>query len=321
MILIQRNSSDPFFNIAAEEYFLKNFTEEIVMIWGSIPSVIVGKHQNTMAEVNVNFVNENNIPVIRRISGGGTVYHDEGNINYSIITRSDNRERLVDFIKFTQPLIAFLATMGITANFEGKNNLTVDGKKFSGNSAHVYKNRVLHHGTLLFKTNLDNLEKSITPGNFSISDKAVKSIRADVTNLSSLLPANLTLADFTRKLITNFKEHFRITTDYHISEKDSIEIINLVESKYKLWDWNFGYSPTFQFNNVVDNVKLSMKVIKGIINDISIEGEINNKVLACNALANTSYKIENIELMLSNLGLSKNSKNQYLKLFGYQSKH
>lgn len=288
MKLILRSETNPYFNIAAEEYFLKNFDEEWVMIWQSSPSIVVGKHQNTIAEVNQEFANSNNIPIIRRISGGGTVYHDEGNINYSIITKSENREQLVDFVKFTQPIVNFLQQYGIEATFEGKNNLKIGAKKFSGNSAHVYKNRVLHHGTLLFNTNLDNLEKSITPANYSIKDKAVKSIRAVVTNLADELPSNFALYNFKKNLTSFFSNYFNVDSVYQLTENDKQEINKLIETKYKLWDWNYGYSPTYQFQKTIKSkgkdISIWLEVKKGIIVDLQINSsiiteELNNLIL------------------------------------------
>ena len=129
MIFVRRPQTNPYFNIAAEEFILKNSSEDVLMLWQSEPSVVVGKHQNTMAEVNMDFVRENNIPVIRRISGGGTVYHDLGNINLTQISTFRKTNQLIDFRKFTKPVIAFLKQFGLEASFTGKNNLTVNGKK------------------------------------------------------------------------------------------------------------------------------------------------------------------------------------------------
>ena len=316
MILIQRNNTNPYFNIAAEEHFLKNYDDDIIMFWQSKPSVIVGKHQNTMAEVNLNFVNKNNIPVIRRISGGGTVYHDEGNINYTIITSSKNKEQLVDFKSFTKPVIAFLSTLGLAAEFEGKNNLTINGKKFSGNSAHVYKNRILNHGTLLFNTNLKNLEEAILPGNFSISSKAVQSIRANVANIAGQLLHPISNEIFMTKLISYFISYFNITTISQLSDNDIVEIESLVETKYKLWDWNFGYSPSFNYTKELNGITLSMEIKKGLIVKIIIDGDIDYKNKVCNSLINSPFKKEIIEKVLCSFHINPDNLKSYMILFG-----
>jgi len=176
MLIVNRPHTDPWFNIAAEEYFLKNFQEDIFMLWQNEASIIVGKHQNTLAEINYPYVKENGIPVIRRISGGGTVFHDLGNLNFTFIQNGE-KGKLVDFRKFTDPILAVLNKMGVPAVFEGKNDLRVDGLKISGNAEHVFKNRVLHHGTLLFSSVLNDLGKALKVKTDRFTDKAVKSIR------------------------------------------------------------------------------------------------------------------------------------------------
>lgn len=316
MKLILRNNTDPFFNIAAEEYFLKNYSEDIIMLWQNSSSVVVGKHQNTMAEVNMSFVHKHNIPVIRRISGGGTVYHDEGNINYSIITSSENKEKLVDFRKATVPVIGFLDSLGLVAVFEGKNNLTINNKKFSGNSAHVFKNRVLHHGTILFNTDLNNLEASIRLSDYNIDDKSVKSIRANVTNLEVLLLQQLSIEEFMNLLKIYFSNYFNIESISQISSIDVTRINELVENKYKQWDWNYGYSPAYVYRNEVNKIILSMKINKGIIDKLNIEGQLCAADKICNDLIDCQFKREVIESTLEKIELNKSDLNLYMSLFG-----
>lgn len=317
MILIKRNNTNPYFNIAAEEHFLKNYSEDILMFWQSSPSVVVGKHQNTMSEVNINFAHKNNIPVIRRISGGGTVYHDEGNINYSIITSSDNTEKLVDFRKFTEPIIGFLDSLGLVAVFEGKNNLTINDKKISGNSAHVFKNRVLHHGTLLFNTNLDTLVTSISQSDFSITDKSVKSIRANVVNIADHLPQHISTEEFMQKMIIYFCNYYNIDSTVGLSDNDTTSIEELVKNKYKLWDWNYGYSPAYNYKHELNGIKLNMRINKGIIENIDIGGRISFKEEICNELLNVKYEKEAVEEVFTSYQISMDDLNLFMMLFGF----
>lgn len=148
-LCINQPNSDPYFNLAAEEYFLKNFQEDFFMLWRSWPSVVVGKHQNALAEINHEFVRLHQIPVARRLSGGGTVFHDPGNVNFTFIRNVANISE-VNFKIFTIPVIEALKKLGVEAYTTGRNDLLIDGKKISGNAEHVHRNRVLHHGTLLF---------------------------------------------------------------------------------------------------------------------------------------------------------------------------
>jgi len=245
MIFVRRPQTNPFFNIAAEEYILKNSRGDVLMLWRSEPSVVVGKHQNAMAEVNMDFVRGNNIPIIRRISGGGTVYHDLGNVNLTLITSSAKQENLIDFHKFTRPIIDFLKQFHLDVLFEGKNNLTVNGKKFSGNSAHIFKNKIMHHGTLLYNTDLERLEKVIHPGNGHIIDKSIKSIRATVGNIADSVENQVTTEAFMQQLELFLKDYYHIDTTIDLSSEERHAIEKLALEKYSHWEWNMGYSPKY----------------------------------------------------------------------------
>ncbi|MBE0649602.1 MAG: lipoate--protein ligase family protein [Bacteroidales bacterium] len=264
MIYIERKQTDPYFNIAAEEYLLKNLDDEILMFWQSTDSVILGKHQNTLKEVDLEYVNTHNIPVIRRISGGGTVFHDLGNINYTLITRGEKQENLVDFKKFTLPVIQFLRQFGLKSQFEGKNNLILAGKKFSGNSAHVFKNRVMHHGTLLYETRLDILENIINPHQAGVQDKSIESIRASVTNISDHLKEKISLESFKKQMTDYFMDYFKIESRQSLSTEIIHEIQKLAHKKYHDWSWNYGYSPKYQFSNELKSTKGLFRVELGV---------------------------------------------------------
>ena len=284
MIYIDKQSNDPWFNIAAEEVALKSKSEDILMLWINNPSVVVGKHQNTFAEVNQQFVWEHNIPVIRRLSGGGTVYHDQGNLNYSLITTVENRERLIDFPKFTKPVFQFLKQFGLDVTFYGKTNLGVVGKKFSGNAAHIFKNRVLHHGTLLLNTNLDILEQTIGSSDADIMDKSIKSVRASIINLKELVPGIKSVTSFQQQFKQFLFDYFSIADSIVFSENETQEINYLVQKKYNNTDWNYGYSPAYQFSKTMqfngENVKIHMEVKKGIIVDLQINSDkIPNQII------------------------------------------
>ncbi len=284
MIFVRRPQTNPYFNIAAEEFILKNSREDVLMLWQSEPSVVVGKHQNTMAEVNMDFVRENNIPVIRRISGGGTVYHDLGNINLTQISTFRKTNQLIDFRKFTKPVIAFLKQFGLEASFTGKNNLTVNGKKFSGNSAHIFKNRVMHHGTFLYYTDLDRLEKVVHPGNGHIFDKSIKSIRAAVGNISGYLENPLTTETFMQRLELFLKDYYHISTTVDLTPEEHLAIEKLVEEKYSHWVWNMGYSPKYDIRGERDTeygkFHVALEVKDGKIADIQLvfEGKKLEKI-------------------------------------------
>ncbi|MEN8117927.1 MAG: lipoate--protein ligase [Bacteroidota bacterium] len=275
MLCIYLENTNPFFCLAAEEYLLKNFDEDIFMLWQSEDTVVVGKHQNALAEINYLFARENNITVARRISGGGTVFHDSGNVNFTFIKNVKSTAE-ISFKKFTQPVVEALAKLGIEATSSGRNDLLVEGLKISGNAEHIFKNRVLHHGTLLFNSNLENLGQAIkvVPGKYE--SKAVQSNRSPVANISAFLKKELSIKYFIGFLI-NVQLEKEGNSVYEISETDSEIIQSLVEEKFKTWGWNFGYSPKYSFKNEVeiDGKKLSVElwVKKGIVEECKISGD------------------------------------------------
>ncbi|MCD4734849.1 MAG: lipoate--protein ligase [Bacteroidales bacterium] len=280
MLFVQRPFTDPFFNIAAEEYLLKNLDEDCFMLWINDPAVIIGKHQNTIREVNYPFLYSKGIPVIRRISGGGTVYHDHGNLNFTFIS-TGQKEKLVDFRKFTDPVIKILNNLGVPAKFEGKNDLRTNGLKISGNAEHVYKNKVLHHGTLLFSTDLEMLNLAIAPVNKNITDKSVQSVRSNVANISDFLPVPMKIQEFLDLIMSGAKEFFSKTKYYELNEVDRTGIEGLVEKKYNTREWNWGYSPPYIFEKtkvIMGNYwKSKISIRKGKIEQI--EFRCNNKIV------------------------------------------
>lgn len=318
MIFIDRKETNPYFNIAAEEYALRNYNEDILMLWESKDSVVLGKHQNAFAEINYPFVVNNRIPVIRRISGGGTVFHGPGNFNITIIRSSKNEQGLIDFKEFTDPVLNLLSQLRVNAKFEGKNNLTINGLKFSGNSAHIFKNRVLHHGTILFDADLDKIDNIVNESSSSFEDKAVKSIRANVTNLKEYLPADIKYIKFKQLLKEYLFKLYDISEIRTFSKFDKTEILRLMQERYKSWDWNFGYSPAFVLSNEleIDNRKIqcSLKLKNAIVLETEIIENGKNLIPIEKSIVNKKFNQLAIRSALSALGLSIDEVNTYLKL-------
>jgi len=279
MLCINEHHTDPCFNLAAEEYVLKNFTDNCFMLWRNEPSVIVGRHQNTLAEINVDYVKQNHIKVVRRLSGGGAVFHDLGNLNFTFIENAKNN-RLIDFQKYTKPVIAVLQSMEIDARFEGRNDLVIDGRKFSGNAEHVYRGRVLHHGTLLFASQLADLSGALNVNPAKFTDKAIKSVRSRVTNIGNHLKKPLELEEFREMVFRYMLNNYPDCEQYSYSNADTDAISRLRDEKYATWDWNFGQSPGYNMVNSLrtggGHLEVHLDVQNGIIKHARIFGDFFN---------------------------------------------
>jgi len=285
MLLYQSKTQNPYFNIATEEYFLKNFDKDFFYLYINEPSIIVGKHQNTIAEINVPFAFENNFKVVRRLSGGGTVFHDTGNINYCFIQKGVEGY-LVDFKKYTEPILNTLKKLGVNAYLKGKSDLLIDNLKFSGNAEHVFRRKVLHHGTLLFASELDQLNKAIKADWSKFNDKAVRSKRSMVTNIVDNLLQPITIDEFKSEVLKTVLTESDDVEFYQLTKKDEEAINKLVREKYSTWEWNFGYSPKYEFvkTTVTDYGELSviMKIEKGLIRNIQVT--LNNQAFSESSL-------------------------------------
>ncbi len=281
MLCILRHNTDPYFNIAAEEYVLKSFRDDLFMLWQNSPAIIVGKHQNTPAEINLNWALKNNIPVVRRISGGGAVYHDQGNLNFTFIKNADG-ENLVDFKGFTQPIVDILRALGLDARFEGRNDIRINGLKISGNAEHVFKKRVLHHGTLLFSSSLINLSQALKVSNASYIDKSVKSVRSRVTNIADHLNSEMDVPEFKELIHHHLTKKYPDVNTVSFTDEDYYQINRLVEEKYKTWEWNFGYSPKYLFKNSIETkagqIVVELDVKDGIIQKAGIVSGAFNRM-------------------------------------------
>lgn len=305
MHCITLESENPFFNLAVEEVLLKHRKEDYLVLGINSPSVIIGKHQSSHREVNTKFITENNIPVIRRISGGGTVFHDKGNLNFTFIRQSESG-RQIDFQKYTLPVIEFLSSIGVEATFEGKNDLKVRGFKISGNAEHVYRSRVLHHGTILFSTSLDLLRNSIRKDKSCYTTRAVESNPSSVMNLNEKLIGFNDINEFRSEMMNYFLRTIPGAESYNLSPEEIKAADILAEAKYKTWEWNWAYGPEYTFKNTFqlngEYVLCSLYVKDGIIISCSLEGSreilpFSDKLKGCkHMVADVSrvFKKENI---------------------------
>ncbi len=277
MLIIDSPSNDAFFNIASEEYLLKKFpTEEIFLLYVNAPSIIIGKFQNTLAEINLDYVNEKGIKVVRRMSGGGAVYHDFGNLNFSFHSLLEGND-FMDFAKFTDPVVRLLNRLDVPAKLEGRNDLLVDGKKFSGNAKLAKNKKMIQHGTILINSQMTVLGESLKVNPLKFIDKAVKSNRSRVTNLIEYLPAETTTDSFKEMLVQEIVADNPGSEVYSFTEEDKLAIEKLIKEKYETWDWNFGSSPNYNFKKAnkipAGFIEIHLDVQKGKIEDAKIFGD------------------------------------------------
>lgn len=279
MLCITDLTTDPYWNLAAEEYLLCGLEEPVFRLWRNAPSVIVGRYQNAAAEINGSYIREHGIPVVRRLTGGGAVFHDLGNVNYTFVDRKIPGEDTASmFRRFTAPVIEALRCLGVDASLEGRNDLVISGRKFSGNAVCVHGDRVLQHGTLLFSASVTDLSGALNTRPEKFAGKSVQSNRARVTNISEHLPAGtgMDVAGF-----ISYMQDFIAGTDSQIlrgyTDREKEAIGHLKDTKYSTWEWNFASSPRYGFCQSrkfpSGFMEVSLDVSGGIIRSCSIRGD------------------------------------------------
>lgn len=274
MIGLLSITTDPAFNLATEEYLLKHRKDNIFYLYSNEPSIITGKHQNTLAEIDYNYILKHHIPVFRRLSGGGTVYHDPGNLNFCFIT-NEEKGNLVNFEKHAIPIVKALERSGLKIEVGERHDLSINHEKISGNASHVFKNRSMHHGTLLFSSDLSVLNKCLNADPEKYTDKAVKSVRSKVTNISDHLDEPMSFDEFKNYIFNFLMEWFPDAEKYKLSDDEKKFIEKLKKEKYDTWEWNYGYSPFYELKKTTafENLKIisEIKVEKGLIKSASFK--------------------------------------------------
>lgn len=275
-----KNVKDPTINLAVEEFILTelDLDEPVLLFYINQPSIIIGRNQNTIEEINTEYVAKNNIKVVRRLSGGGAVYHDEGNLNFSFITKDDG-DSFHNFAKFTQPIVEALKKQGVNAELKGRNDLLIDGFKVSGNAQFATKGKMFSHGTLMLDLNLDNVVASLKVRKDKIESKGIKSVRSRVANISEFMEQKMTTEAFRDLLLLDLfnVENVKDVKEYVLTEADWEKILAISKKRYNNWDWNYGKSPKFNLERTkrfpVGGIDVHLDVVKSVIADVKIFGD------------------------------------------------
>jgi lipoate-protein ligase A len=312
LFIDNKGITDPAINLAIEEYALKHLPldDSYLLFYINRPSIIIGKHQNTVEEINNEYVKDNNIQVVRRLSGGGAVYHDLGNLNFSFITKDDGQS-FHNFLKFTQPVIDALRDMGVNAEMTGRNDLQVGEKKISGNAQFATRGRMFSHGTLMFNLNLDDVQASLNANPEKFKSKSTKSVRSRVANIADLMDRPMTIEEFRAELLRHI---FGMEPDqvpqYELTEADWSKIHEISAERYQSWDWNYGQSPESNIKHVkkfpVGLIDIRMDLKEGRIREIKIYGDffgVGDVADIENALRGKRYEEAEVREALASLDI------------------
>jgi lipoate---protein ligase len=308
LFIDNKGITDPRINLAIEEYALKNLdiNETYLLFYINEPSIIIGKNQNSVEEINTEYVESNGIHVVRRLSGGGAVYHDLGNLNYSFITKDDG-DSFHNFRKFTEPVIAALKQMGVNAELSGRNDILAEGRKISGNAQFSTRGRMFTHGTLLFNSEMEHIVSALRVKKDKIESKGIKSVRSRVANISEFLTEKWTIEEF-RSALLKFIFQGQEVTEYVLTEEDWENIHQLSKERYQNWDWNYGKSPKFNLQHShrfpVGQIDVRLDVDKGVIENCKIYGDffgVGDVSDIENKLKNIRYEKSELEAALKDV--------------------
>ncbi len=289
MTYIKCDSENANFNFALEKYAMDelDLSDGYFMFWRTTPTLMVGRYQNTLAEINMPFAKTNNINIVRRITGGGTIYTDPNGWQFSFIVKNRGTQQ-IDFDSFTKPILDALHTLGVPAQASGRNDLVIDGKKFSGNAQYNRKNLTLHHGSLLFNTDLENLVRALNPDDEKLVAKGIQSVRQRVTNIAEHMQNKITALEF-RDVMLRFLLNGMET--YELNSADIKRVDEIKQTQFDTWAWNFGSNPKF-------NISKEKRFAGG---KLSVQTYVENGKIADMHLFGDFFAKEGLDTLLSKL--------------------
>lgn len=319
MLFVPNELTDPRVNLALETFLLQELAvdEPILLFYINEPSIIIGRNQNTIEEINQAYVEEKGIHVVRRLSGGGAVYHDFGNLNFSFIMPDDGNS-FRDFAKVTQPIIQALHELGVTgAELKGRNDLVIGDKKFSGNAMYATNGRMFAHGTIMFDSEIDEVVNALKVRADKIASKGIKSIRSRVTNIKPFLDENhenMDTKDFRQAILLKIfgVDSVDEIKTYELTDEDWEKVTALSKKYYDNWDWNYGKSPKFELERrkrfPIGSVEVKLNVHKGKISELNIHGDffgLGEIKDVENQLIGTKYEKEALKEVINHIDIGK----------------
>ncbi len=310
MIYIETNSTDASYNFALEYYFTaeKQLEEDIFLFWRTKPTLMIGKYQNTLEEINQKYAQDHDIYVVRRMSGGGTIYTDMGGWQFTFIAYGDSSG--IHFEEYISPLVQAMKALGVRAEFNGRNDLLVEGKKVSGNAQYKLKGNTVHHGSLLFETNIEQMVESTTVDAYKIISKSIKSIRERVTNISEHLPTPMSTEQFKNHIISYVMDGSE--KQYELTKEDKLRIEELANERFRTWESSYGANPKYTITKTGrfdgGKIVIGMDVRRGHIASAKIWGDFfgtEQAELIADLLVGCRMEREDILSKLKNHGMQE----------------
>ena len=308
---LKNPSTNPYYNMAFDEYCLESLSidEPVFFLWQNRPAVIVGFNQEVNTEVNLDYLKENGIDLVRRVTGGGAVYHDLENLNYTIVGRSEDLER--DYPEYASLLAKALQTLGVPATLSGRNDILVEGRKVSGFAKRVCKNRLMVHGTLMYNVDVDVLTHVLNPSTTKLQSKGIASVRSRVANLCDYLPEIPDIQTFSQRLEEILSNNYT-DTEYQLTETDLANIQRLTDKKFATWEWNYGRSPKATLSHsarlACGTVEIHLTLAENRIASCHFGGDFLGNLPASDvekALTGIPYEINEIRKCLSKIEISR----------------
>ena len=311
MRYLKNPSTNPYYNMAFDEYCLESLPidEPVFFLWQNRPAVIVGYNQEVNTEVNLDYLKEKGIDLVRRVTGGGAVYHDLENLNYTIVGRSEDLER--DYPEYAALMMKALQALGVPATLSGRNDILVEGKKVSGFAKRVCKNRLMVHGTLMYNVDVNVLSHVLNPSTTKLQSKGIASVRSRVTNLCNYLPELSDIQAFKNRLEEILSNNYS-DAEYKLSEADLANIQRLSDEKFATWEWNYGRSPKATLIHsarlACGTVEIHLTLAENRIASCRFGGDFLGNLPASDvekALTGIPYEINEIRKCLSKLEISR----------------